>query len=228
MRYALAVLLALAASPVAAQTSLQLRWELKDDVFRGSNDPGASRVAFTLTNRDAKPLPARGWAIYFSALHEPLAGTVRGGAAIENVTGDLQRMVPGADFPRLAPGQSVELEYLTSLLTNGSFAPVGPYLVFDDDPGKGHPLTYVAAPFERPPQLGRDPRVVTPQAQFELDAATRDIPAMAVTASAMTQDRQKIMAAGFDAYQTKPINVREFVEAVRAILTDRQASPPGS
>ena len=50
------------------------------------------------------------------------------------------------------------------------------------------------------------------------DAATRDIPVMAVTASAMTQDRHKIMATGFDAYQSKPINVREFVEAVRTVL----------
>jgi len=50
------------------------------------------------------------------------------------------------------------------------------------------------------------------------DADTRDIPVMAVTASAMTHDRQKIMAAGFDAYQSKPINVREFVEAVRTVL----------
>ena len=53
------------------------------------------------------------------------------------------------------------------------------------------------------------------------DPATRDIPAMAVTASAMTHDRQKIMAAGFDAYQTKPLNVREFVEAVRGLLAAR-------
>ena len=51
------------------------------------------------------------------------------------------------------------------------------------------------------------------------DAATRDIPVMAVTASAMTHDRHKIMATGFDAYQSKPINVREFVEAVRGLLT---------
>ena len=53
------------------------------------------------------------------------------------------------------------------------------------------------------------------------DAATRDIPVMAVTASAMTQDRHKIMATGFDAYQSKPINVREFVEAVRSLLAAR-------
>ena len=56
------------------------------------------------------------------------------------------------------------------------------------------------------------------------DAATREIPVMAVTASAMTQDRQTIMAAGFDAYQTKPINVRQFVEAVRGVLDSR--TPP--
>jgi two-component system cell cycle response regulator DivK len=50
------------------------------------------------------------------------------------------------------------------------------------------------------------------------DPRTRDIPVIAVTASAMTHDRQKIMAAGFDAYQAKPINVREFTEAVRRML----------
>ena len=58
------------------------------------------------------------------------------------------------------------------------------------------------------------------------DAATRDIPVMAVTASAMTHDRHKIMATGFDAYQSKPINVREFVEAVRGLLAAHER--PGS
>ena len=51
--------------------------------------------------------------------------------------------------------------------------------------------------------------------QLRSDPATRAIPVIAVTASAMTQDRQKIMAAGFDGYQSKPIRVREFLEAVR-------------
>jgi DNA-binding response OmpR family regulator len=39
------------------------------------------------------------------------------------------------------------------------------------------------------------------------DPRTRAIPVIAVTASVMTQDRQKIMAAGFDGYQAKPIEV---------------------
>jgi two-component system cell cycle response regulator DivK len=54
------------------------------------------------------------------------------------------------------------------------------------------------------------------------DVRTRAIPVIAVTASAMSQDRQKIMAAGFDGYQAKPIDVTGFVAAVRGML-DRQS-----
>ena len=54
--------------------------------------------------------------------------------------------------------------------------------------------------------------------RLRADPATAAIPVIAVTASAMTHDRQKIMAAGFDSYQAKPIEVRGFVEAVRRAL----------
>jgi CheY-like chemotaxis protein len=50
------------------------------------------------------------------------------------------------------------------------------------------------------------------------DPATRAIPAIAVTASAMTQDRQTIMAAGFEGSQSKPLDVKAFLEAVRETL----------
>ena len=50
------------------------------------------------------------------------------------------------------------------------------------------------------------------------DVATKTIPIIAVTASAMTEDRQKIIGAGFDGLQTKPINVKEFLEAVQQTL----------
>jgi two-component system cell cycle response regulator DivK len=58
--------------------------------------------------------------------------------------------------------------------------------------------------------------------RLRADAGTRDIPVLAVTASAMTHDRQKILAAGFDGYQSKPISVRPFLAAVRETL-DRAA-----
>jgi two-component system, cell cycle response regulator DivK len=63
---------------------------------------------------------------------------------------------------------------------------------------------------------------ITALGQLRADPATRAIPVIAVTASAMTHDRKKIMAAGFDGYQTKPIRVREFMDVVRETL-DRHA-----
>jgi CheY-like chemotaxis protein len=63
---------------------------------------------------------------------------------------------------------------------------------------------------------------ITALGQLRADPSTRAIPVIAVTASAMTQDRKKIMAAGFDGYQTKPIRVREFMDVVRETL-DRHA-----
>ena len=58
------------------------------------------------------------------------------------------------------------------------------------------------------------------------DVATRHIPVIAVTASAMMQDRQRILAAGFDAYQSKPIDVKAFLTLVaQALATGPRGSP---
>ncbi|MFI5027037.1 MAG: response regulator [Solirubrobacterales bacterium] len=61
--------------------------------------------------------------------------------------------------------------------------------------------------------------------QLRADPATATIGIEAVTASAMTQDRQKIRAAGFDAYQSKPISIRPFLELVRDVLDRRERRP---
>jgi two-component system cell cycle response regulator DivK len=50
------------------------------------------------------------------------------------------------------------------------------------------------------------------------DASTARIPIAAVTASVMQQDRAMIMDAGFDAYVSKPISLKEFLETVRTLL----------
>ena len=42
-----------------------------------------------------------------------------------------------------------------------------------------------------------------------------------MTASAMTQDRRQIMAAGFDGYQAKPISVKGFLQTVREMLSTK-------
>jgi two-component system cell cycle response regulator DivK len=58
--------------------------------------------------------------------------------------------------------------------------------------------------------------------RLRAEPMTREIPVMAMTASVMTEDRQKIMGAGFDAYQSKPINVTDFVAAVAQLLEHRR------
>jgi len=47
------------------------------------------------------------------------------------------------------------------------------------------------------------------------DPETESIPVIAVTASAMAQDEHRLMAEGFDDYQRKPLEIREFIEVVR-------------
>ena len=58
--------------------------------------------------------------------------------------------------------------------------------------------------------------------RLRAEPTTRGMPVMAMTASVMSEDRQKIMSAGFDAYQGKPIKVHDFVAAVAQLLERRR------
>jgi two-component system cell cycle response regulator DivK len=53
--------------------------------------------------------------------------------------------------------------------------------------------------------------------------ATAHIPIVAVTASAMPEEAKKMKEAGFDGFQTKPINVKEFLQAVAAVISGKTA-----
>src|SRR5262245_12331461 len=168
MRILSLALLVFTAQTAAAQAGLtlpnapQLRWEMTGD----------TNATFTLTNRDSKPLPATGWAIYFSALHSADSGSVGAGFEIQDVLGDLHRLTPSSGFSGLAPGASIKITYATDgPLLNKSFVPLGPYIVFDSAPSAPTPISnYVAAPFER------TSHIVTPQAQFSRDSGVRDVP----------------------------------------------------
>jgi len=54
--------------------------------------------------------------------------------------------------------------------------------------------------------------------KLRADPVTSSTPVIAVTASVMTQDRSRIMAAGFDGFQSKPISVNQLLAAVRDAL----------
>jgi two-component system cell cycle response regulator DivK len=50
------------------------------------------------------------------------------------------------------------------------------------------------------------------------DEETNKIPVVAVTASVTMQDQSQITRAGFNAFISKPISVKEFLETVNAIV----------
>jgi two-component system cell cycle response regulator DivK len=62
---------------------------------------------------------------------------------------------------------------------------------------------------------------ITALRQLRADPQIKGIPVIAVTASAMTHNRQTILAAGFDGYQTKPISINDFLGEVKRLLAAR-------
>ena len=62
--------------------------------------------------------------------------------------------------------------------------------------------------------------------ELRADVETRDVPVIAVTASAMNQDRRQITAAGFNGYHGKPIDVIELVASIRELLARVPGAAP--
>jgi two-component system cell cycle response regulator DivK len=51
--------------------------------------------------------------------------------------------------------------------------------------------------------------------RLRADGRTASIPVLAVTAQAMHGDRERLLAAGFNGYISKPVNVVELLDTVR-------------
>jgi two-component system cell cycle response regulator DivK len=54
--------------------------------------------------------------------------------------------------------------------------------------------------------------------RLRADVSTRGIPVLAMTASVMATDRQKVLDSGFDAFHSKPINVKDFLATVDQLV----------
>src|SRR6266480_2608660 len=60
------------------------------------------------------------------------------------------------------------------------------------------------------------------------DAATHDIPVIALTALAMKGDEARIREAGCDGYIAKPLSYKDFLTTISSELSKRAAVHPGS
>ena len=65
---------------------------------------------------------------------------------------------------------------------------------------------------------------ITALKKLRAEPTTKNIPAIAITASAMTYNRLTMMAEGFDGFQSKPIRAKDFLEEVCRVLDANQAN----
>jgi two-component system cell cycle response regulator DivK len=58
--------------------------------------------------------------------------------------------------------------------------------------------------------------------QLKQDAATRHIPIIVLSAHAMTDDREKSLAAGADDFDSKPVRFEQLLEKIDGLLPTRE------
>lgn len=194
----------------ASGDKLQLRWELQRNLFGPNLPEGRSQARFILTNKDTRPLPTGGWALYVNWMDGVETGKLPNGLVLEQVAGGLFRLRPGPGFAGLAPGATLDIVYYhPTMVVKLSKAPIGPYLVYDAAPDVGVAIAdYQLLPVTRPEQLDKGDTgmqgVTTPADTYRNNARADVLPAAAVP-PVLPTPQQLRMGAGKLALAGRPM-----------------------
>ncbi|WP_298715326.1 family 20 glycosylhydrolase [Chitinophaga sp.] len=170
---------AMAQSPAFPAKGLQMRWEVVENGYQGK---AQTLSTFTLVNRTKQALPANGWTIYYNFIRMVSPGEVAPGIEAAHINGDLFRLKPVAGFGGLKPGDSLKINIVSvAWVTHFTDAPAGPYIVWDNQPSKGHAIEFAVTPSTQEKQLRRtakDTKVqTTPEDVYRRNEALSLLPA---------------------------------------------------
>ncbi len=146
---------------------VEINWKLNSN-FEPDNKLSAT---LTLINNGEEPLPADGWALYFTSIRILDPDSFPDDYTVSHINGYLFKLEPAEEFEPIAPGERREIEYLAQFFAiKSSDAPEGFYFVFDDESIETVESVTIL-PFETEEQLNRSPGdnipVPTPEVTFE-------------------------------------------------------------
>jgi len=61
---------------------------------------------------------------------------------------------------------------------------------------------------------------------MKIDDNTKDIPVIAVTANAMSEDEQKVLAAGMNGYVSKPVDFKILIAKINTLIDKENSKSP--
>jgi hexosaminidase len=100
------------------------------------NGTTETRSVLQIRNTGTEPFPSSGWTIFFNGPEIRGAGSDNAVVSAQLINGDFLRILPRSSFQALAPGKSVQTDFLSRGLKNITDYPKGFYIVFDDRPTK--------------------------------------------------------------------------------------------
>lgn len=150
---------------------LYVEWKLLENDYQNKTQFLAS---FTLTNNGKKTVDLKDFKLYFSYPREINAVTSKN-AKFENLSGEFCRIVFDTYTNRLKSGEKISVEYIANGKSkNYTDTPSGVYIVFNEEPHQGYPITNFISNYLVDKELAQ--LKLAPAKVFEKNKLATDMP----------------------------------------------------